>query len=150
MSTCRSGRSSMRLLELMPKRRGSGSGNNPDRETFITIDDLTAQAEELATGLRILGDYKHPLDIRRGVSKHGKGVKQKMSKERESRQVKGAGRTYFFDVEKTRAGRNYLKITESHKDKEKEDKFVRSSILVFPEDAETFAEAVGEMTTKIN
>ena len=34
---------------------------------------------------------------------------------RQSKQIKGSGRTYFLDVEKTKEGKPYLRITESRK-----------------------------------
>ena len=95
-------------------------------------------------GLRKLSECKYPLDIRRAVRK---GVKKSMQDDRQSRQIKGGGRTYFLDVEKTKEGKTYLRITESRKGEG--DKFERNSINVFPEDASVFAEAVSEMITKL-
>ena len=126
--------------------KGSRSGSSLDRDPFITIDDLLHKAQELFTGLRKLSQYKHPLDIRRGVRK-GKGVKKRMGEDRQSKQIKGSGRTYFLDVEKTRDGKPYLRITESRKGEG--DKFERNSINVFPEDAQEFAMAVSEMAAKL-
>ena len=91
-----------------------------------------------------LSEYKHPLDIRRGVRK---GVKKRMADNQPSKQLKGAGRTYFLDVQKTREGKSYLRITESRKGEG--DKFERNSINVFPEDAKEFAQAVSEMTDEL-
>jgi hypothetical protein len=102
------------------------------------------RARELAAGLQNLTKCKHPLDIRRGV---GKEVKDDMNHNQPSKQIKGHGRTYFLDVEKTREGKAYLKITESRKGKG--DTFERNSVNVFPEDAETFAQAVSEMIGKL-
>ena len=130
----------------MPNNKASRPGSNPDREPFITIDDLVQKAQELFAGLKKLSKSKHPLDIRRGVIA-GKGVKKSMTKDRQSRQVKGSGRTYFLDVEKTREGKPYLRITESRKGEG--DKFERRSVNVFPEDAEEFAKAVSEMALKL-
>jgi hypothetical protein len=91
-----------------------------------------------------LSEYKHPLDIRRGMRK---GVKKGMNDDRQSRQIKGGGRTYFLDVKKTREDKPYLRITESRKGKG--DKFERNSINVFPEDADEFAQAVSEMVSSL-
>jgi hypothetical protein len=125
----------------------------------VTIDDLTHQAQELVSGLQSLGTYKHPLEVRRGITLVGKGVittmkekkgrrESKASKEsrenKESKQVKGAGRTYFLDVARTSQDKPYLRITESRKGEG--DKFERSSIHVFPEDAKEFSKAVKKMT----
>ena len=93
----------------------------------------------------MLSEYKHPLDIRRGVRR---GVMKKMSKERQSIQIKGAGRTYFLDIEKTSDGTAYLKITESRK--ADGDKWTRNTINVFPEDADEVAKAVSKMAKKLN
>ena len=129
---------------LMQKEKVSRSGTNPDRQPFITIDDLLQKAQELFAGLRKLSEYKYPLHIRRGVRKE---VKKRMSKDRQSKQLKGSGRTYFLDVEKTREDKPYLRITESRKGEG--DKFERNSINVFPEDADEFAQAVSEMAAKL-
>ena len=122
----------------------SRSGSNPGREPFITIDDLLQKAQELFAGLKKLSEYKHPLDIRRGVRK---GVKTRMRDDEQSRQIKGGGRTYFLDIEETKEGKPYLRITESRKGRG--DKFERNSINVFPEDAEKFAQAVSKMASKL-
>jgi hypothetical protein len=105
------------------------------------IDDLLEKAQELFDGLRKLSEYRHPLDIRRGV---GKGVEQSMS--RESRLIKAGGRTCFLDIEKTGEGKPYLRITESRKGDG--DNWERNSINMFPENADEFAETVSEMAEK--
>ena len=132
------------ITSLMPKKNESRLGSGPDREPFVTIDDLLQKARELFVGLKKLTEFKYPLDIRRGVRK---GVKKRMSENRESRQIKGSGRTYFLDIEKTMESKPYLRITESRKGEG--DKFERNSVNVFPEDAGEFAQAVSEMTTKL-
>ena len=141
---CGSGRSWTQPSLLMPNDRESRSGSSPDREPFTTIDDLLHKAQELFVGLRKLSGYKHPLDIRRGVRK---GVKKRMNDDRQSRQIKGSGRTYFLDIGTTKGGKPYLRITESRKGEG--DKFERNSINVFPEDAGEFAQAVSEMASKL-
>ena len=128
----------------MPTNKGLRSGSEPDRQPFITIDDCVQRAQELAAGLQNLTKCKYPLDIRRGLRKE---VKDDMNFNQPSKQIKGSGRTYFLDVEKTREDKAYLKITESRKGKG--DAFERNSIHVFPEDAETFARAVSEMIGKL-
>lgn len=128
----------------MPKERESESGSDPVREPFVTIDDLVMKADELASGLRTLSEYKHPLDIRRGKRE---GVKD-MTDDAESRTVKAGSKTYFFDIKKTRQDKPYLVITESRfkgEGKERE----RVSISIFPENAEEFSEAVAAMTAMI-
>lgn len=143
--TNRSGGLWTRQLELMQSKKESKSGRE-GQEPFVTIDDLLQKAGEIFAGLKKLAEYKYPLDIRRG-SAIRKGVSKVMDEDRESMQIKASGRTYFLDVEKTKEGKPYLKITESRKGKE--DKFERSSVLVFPEDADEFSDAVSEMVGKL-
>jgi hypothetical protein len=131
----------------MPEDTTSQAGSKPIREPFITIDDLQQKAKELAWGLKQLSDYKHPLDIRRGVGK--RRAVRAMRAEGDSRQVKaGGGKTYFLDIEQTQEGSPYLKITESRfkgEGKQRE----RSSLIVFSESADVFLEAVTEMIAKL-
>jgi hypothetical protein len=125
-------------------------GDKPRGEPFVTIDDLTRKAQELVDGLHKLGSYKHPLDIRRGVPTAGEGVSETMAARKENKdslQVKGGGRTYFLDMARTSKDTPYLRITESRKGEGEE--FERSSIYVFPEDAQKFNEAVQEMTARL-
>ena len=82
-----------------------------------------------------------------GPTPSRKEVKKDMHNDQQSQQIKGSGRTYFLDVEKTRKGQPYLRITESRK--KEGEKFERHSIHVFPEDAGEFAQAVSEMTSKL-
>ena len=69
---------------------------------------------------------------------------------RQSQQLKGAGRTYFFDIRKTKAeeAKPYLVITESRKGK-KEGEWQKKRLYVFPEDAKDFADKVAEMTARL-
>ena len=110
------------------------------REAFTTIDDVRKMAKELSAALDKLGSYKHPLDIRRGVAKEVGD----MAYAEDSKMVKSSSRTYFFDMKKTQDGKPYLVITESRK---KEN--ARSSIMVFPEDADSFFAALEEMMKKL-
>lgn len=127
-------------LELMLKRKVSKSENEPNSKRFVTIDDALEKAQELRSMLAELGERKHPLAVRKGVEKV-------MTDKKDSVQLKGAGRTYFLDVEKTREGKTYLRITESRKGEG--DKFERNSLNVFPEDAKEFGKAVSKMAAKI-
>ena len=89
----------MQPSEPMPKKKESGSKHEPQKDTFTTIDDLREQAEQLVSGLRQLGAYKHPLAIRRGTSLKGEGVSDMVE---ESKTVKAGARTYFFDLKETK------------------------------------------------
>ena len=70
-----------------------------------------------------------------------------MDKERLSRQIKAAGRTYFLDIAQTKEEKPYLRITESRKGEG--DKWKRASIHVFPEDAQDFATALAEILAEL-
>lgn len=134
----------------MPKNSVSKSGSEETRESFITIDDLIDKALELFTGLKKLGEYKYPLDVRKAVSikKKGKEVTKGMTFGDESTTVKVGSQTYFFDIKKTKEGKPYLVITESRFKGEGQDR-ERSSIMVFPEDAKGFLAAAEEMLGKL-
>ena len=130
----------------MPKNKISSLEKaNHERQTFETIDDLVRRAEELFTGLRRLSQTKYPLDIRRGVRKE---VDEAMSGSENSTQIKAGNRTYFFDVKKTREGKPYLIITESRFKVEGGER-ERSSIMVFPENADEFSKVISQMTGKL-
>ncbi len=122
--------------------------SNPVREQFTTIDDVIKLAQELLSRLSKMSEYKHPLDIRRGVTKETREEVESVIDARDSREIKAGGRTYFVDVETTREGSKYLKITESRfKGKEKDRE--RVSIIIFPEYAKEFVEVISEMATKL-
>jgi hypothetical protein len=113
-------------------------------EGYTTIDDLKEQAEALVKGLTRLAGYKHPLSVRRGVARVGEEVDEVS----ESEQLKAGAKTYFFDIAKTKEGKQYLKITESRfkgEGKERE----RSTVIVFPEQAQEFAEKVAAAAKQI-
>ena len=132
----------MLLSEPMPKTKGSKSGSEPNREPFVTIDDLIKQAQQLSSGLTRLGKYKYPLDIRKGVSAI-------VTESERSRTVKAGSRTFFFDLKETQEGVTYLTITESRfkgEDGERE----RATLVVFPEVAAEFSKAVSEMSEQLD
>ena len=63
-------------------------------------------------------------------------------------QVRAGSRTYFVDIETTTAGKRYLKITESRFKGEGSER-ERASIVVFPEHAKAFTQAVVELAAKL-
>ena len=111
----------------------------------MTIDDCVRKAQELFVGHTKLSEINYLLEIRRGIRKE---VSASMHDPRASKQLKAAVRTYFFDVEETREGKAYLRITESRKGKS--DTFERNSIHVFPEDATAFSEALTEIIKELD
>jgi hypothetical protein len=135
------GRFSTQQLELMHNNRGLQLASD-GRELFIIIDDLGQKIQEISAEFR-LSAFNCSLNARRGTRREVSN----MNDARQSMQIKGSGRTYFLDIESTRGGKHYLKITESRKGGE--DKWERNSINVFPEDADEFAQAVAEMVSKL-
>jgi len=111
-----------------------------DRE-LITIDDAIGHAEELLASLNKLGEYKHPLDVRRGVG-------NVIDKDENSKILKAGAKTYFFDIKETRDKKPYLLITES-RFKGKDDERERSSIVIFQQNIQDFAQAISDMAAKI-
>jgi hypothetical protein len=63
-----------------------------------------------------------------------------------SETLKGAGRTYFFDLKETSQGKPYLIITESHKNQQGEFEKVR--LYLFSEDFEKFGEMLNKATAQ--
>jgi hypothetical protein len=113
---------------------------DPDHE-FNTIDDAIGLTEKLLKGLNKLGEYKHPLDVR-------KGVVNLVETDENSKILKAGAKTYFFDLKETKDKKPFLLITESRfkgGDKERE----RSSIVVFEQNIPAFAEAVAQLAAKL-
>ncbi|MCL4552433.1 MAG: PUR family DNA/RNA-binding protein [Candidatus Marsarchaeota archaeon] len=128
----------------MPNVRRSGSASKPAREPFTTIDDLIHLANELVAGLSKLGEYRHPLDVRRGVREEV----ETMDYADESQSIKAGSKTYFFDIKKTAHMEPYLVITESRFKGEGKDR-ERTSMVVFPEHAQEFLKTLQEMIEKL-
>ena len=141
--TSASGRFSMKPSLPMQNNKVSISGSKTGNGVS-TIDDAIQLADELLACLSKLGEYKHPLDIRRGR----KGVANVMDQNIESRTVKAGSKTYFFDIKETKDGKPYLIITES-RFKGDSNKRERKTIIVFQENAKEFANTVIQMTNKL-
>lgn len=62
-----------------------------------------------------------------------------------SETVKGVFRTYFFNFRQSGKGNPYLQVTESHKSKEEEGKFVHQHIVILHKDLGKFAEALNNV-----
>jgi hypothetical protein len=124
----------------MEDYRKINQGLKLDKDTFITIDDLIPLATRLSQGLHKLGEYKYPLDVRRGV--------RSMNSEKESITIKAVGRMYFLDVKETKDGNPYLIITESRSKSEGKER-ERASIFVFQENLREFSDAIAQMADKL-
>jgi len=114
---------------------------------FITIDDLQRQAQELLRGLQILGEYRHPLEVRKGRGKEVNDMTE--NPEGNSRMLKAGKKTYFFDIKETKEGKPYLLITESWFKDDQNSEPDRNNIIVFPEQAKDFALNAAAMLDKI-
>ena len=104
------------------------------KEGITTIDDCLVFAGKLYKGLIELSNQKYPLDIR-------KGVKGMFNERNGGEMIKASGKTYFLDIEQTKNGKPYLKITETRKDAKNGDQ-IRNSIIVFQEDIREFSQAI--------
>ncbi len=104
-------------------------------------------AKELFAGLSKLGEYKYPLDVRKGVALKARKEVGSMSDAEESRTIKAGAKTYFFDIKESKEGKPYRVITESRFKGEGKDR-ERVSMVVFPEHAQAFLETVQEMVGK--
>ena len=112
--------------------------------TFSTIDDAIHMARTLEGCLTKLAEYKYPLGVRKGVSK----LTVENKRENENLIVKAGSRTYFFDLQKTKAGKPFLTITESRykgPDEERE----RNTVTVFPEQVEEFSQALVQVIEQV-
>ena len=118
-----------------------------NKEIYITIDDLILQAEALHLGLQKLGEYKHPLKVRKGSRKEVTHMDEQQALN--SRTIKAGKKTYFFDIKQTNDGKPYLVITESWFKDDEGAKPDRNNIIVFPEQAKDFALTVSAMLDKI-
>ena len=117
-----------------------GSTASPGRVSFTTIDDVILLSQELFKRLREIGEYKHPLAVRKGV--------KVMPDKKESQTVRAGSITYFFDIKKTRDNKPFLVITESRFKGDREDR-ERRTIVVFQEKVKEFAQAVSKISEKL-
>lgn len=71
-----------------------------------------------------------------------------MGRERKTRMVRAGSRTYFIDLKESQSGQKFLVLTESRWAKDGKE-YLRSSIVLFPDQAEKFNQALGKMTAKL-
>ena len=138
------GKFSMQPLLPMQKDRVSSLRNDLDLG-YTTIDDVIRIAQDLLDRLNQLGEYKHPLDVRRGR----KEVMNMVERDENSRTIKAGSKTYFLDIKETKEGKPYLMITESRFKGEGEER-ERSTIVVFQDNAQALSEALTEMVEKLD
>jgi hypothetical protein len=82
----------------MQGKKESKSGSEPD-PGYTTIDDVIRLAKELLDHLSKLGEYKHPLDVRRGR----KEVVKMVERDENSKTLKAGSKTTFLISGKPRA-----------------------------------------------
>jgi Protein of unknown function (DUF3276) len=125
----------------MSPNQNTPIGEKPDRNPIVTIDDCTHLAQELAGALHRLGEYKHPLALRKGQGKTNPATPHQI--------LKAGSKTYFFDVKQAKDGRPYLTITENRPGADgKGNK--RISLIVFPEHAQEFVEMAAGIATQLS
>jgi hypothetical protein len=71
-----------------------------------------------------------------------------VNKDERSKTLKAGAKTYFFDIKETKDKKPYLLITESRFKGEGEER-ERSSILVFQQNVQDFAQAISDLAKKI-
>jgi hypothetical protein len=109
------------------------------RSAFTTIDDLITLSQELLTRLYQIGQYKHPLAVRKGVKPMEKPTKI----------VRAGAITYFLDIKKTRDNKPFLLITESRY-KGNDEKRDRNTIVVFHDNVREFAQAITDLSASMS
>jgi hypothetical protein len=119
----------------------------PDTAIFVTIDDVTRQAQALWNNLQILSGYKHPFEVRKGCGKEVNAMTDERNEP--SRMLKAGKKTYFFDVKATKDGKPYLMITETWFKDDQQKEPDRNNIIIFPEQAKDFALAIVSMLDQI-
>ena len=133
------------MQPLLPMQRNKVLSLRNDLDLgYTTIDDVIRIAQELLARLSQLGEYKHPMDVRRGR----KEVMNMIEREENSRTIKAGSKTYFLDIKETKEGKPFLMITESRFKGEGEER-ERSTIIVFQDNAQAFSEALTEMVEKL-
>jgi hypothetical protein len=106
----------------------------------ITIPDLLQVADKLYKGLIQLSNHSGPIQMQEGVIE--------LPTDTNSVTLKTPGHTYFFDIGKTKEGTSYLKITETHLNKE-DQKPVRNSVIVFEEHLKEFYLTFSRLMVKL-
>src|SRR5262245_5497585 len=109
------------------------------QSAFTTIDDLITLSQELLTRLYQIGQYKHPLAVRKGVKPMEKPTKI----------VRAGAITYFLDIKKTRDDKPFLLITESQY-KGNDEKRDRNTIVIFQDNVREFAQAITELSASMS
>ena len=119
----------------------SGNRIKEGRDGFKSIDDLLVIAEYLYKGLINRSNQRHPLSIYKGV--------KNMQPNNEHEMLKTSSRTYFLDIETTKNGKPYLKITESRINKETQEQ-TRNTIIIFEKDLLKFTGTFNTMSKRVS
>jgi hypothetical protein len=129
------------LMYANEMREGYSDNHEKEgRDGFITIDELLIVSEYLYKGLINLSNQRHPLAIYKGV--------KNMETSNEHEMLKASSRTYFFDIETTKDGKPYLKISESRINKETQEQ-TRNTLIIFEEDLLQFTGTFNAMSKRI-
>lgn len=128
----------------------TSGGGVKSQSPYITLDDCLPLAQVLADRLKILGEQKFPLEIRRGTLLLHKMQGRASSSSRElSRMVRAGNRTYFLDIVRgSRGGQGYLRLTESRVTGKSQPR-QRVSIILDPESAQQILKAMGELISHL-
>jgi hypothetical protein len=148
------GYSTQPCLPMLKNLESKVGESRPTREPFITLDDCIQQADQgvqviqkIAESLHRVGEYPHPLAVRKGIVLKRRGV-ENMTNSEEGIQIKANSRNYFIQTLKAANGESYLRITED-RFKGKDGKRERNSLIIFPENASEFTKAFMKMAAKI-
>ncbi len=110
------------------------------KENPITIPDLISVAGKLYKGLLQLSNHPDPFQMLEGVIE--------LPIDNNNAILKTPGRNYFFDIGKTKEGASYLKITETHLNKE-DQKSVRNTVIIFEEHLKEFYLTLSRLVVKL-
>ena len=115
----------------------------------ITLNEMLVSAGKVYKGLIQLNNQKslETRDIKKEVI--GMPLDKPLEEVKNNEILKTpGGRNFFFDIEKTKTGNPYLKITESHFNKQT-NKTERNTVIIFQEGIKEFAAMLNRIALKI-
>ena len=115
----------------------------------ITLNEMLVSAGKVYKGLIQLNNQKsqETRDVKKEVIGMPLDKPLEEVKDKEILKTPG-GRTYFFDIEKTKTGNPYLRITESHINKINNNP-EKNTMIVFQEGVNDFATMLTRIANKI-